>query len=68
MRIATVDPASGPVRRWIDLTGLDERMTPIPDRNAGAVLNGIADDAAGKRLFVTGKLWPRVFEIRVKDP
>jgi glutaminyl-peptide cyclotransferase len=64
-RIAVIDPATGQVRRWIDLSGLDLKMAPVPDRKAGAVLNGIAWDAAGKRLFVTGKLWPRVFEIRV---
>ncbi len=67
-RIAVIDPTTGQVRRWIDLTGLEMRMSPVPDRKAGAVLNGIAYDAAGKRLFVTGKLWPRVFEIRPVGP
>jgi glutaminyl-peptide cyclotransferase len=64
-RIAVIDPATGHVRRWIDLTGLAARLDPQPARDAGAVLNGIAYDAARRRLFVTGKLWPRVFEIRV---
>jgi glutaminyl-peptide cyclotransferase len=41
-------------------------MTPHLDVSASAVLNGIAYDAAGDRLFVTGKHWPRVFEIRLR--
>jgi glutaminyl-peptide cyclotransferase len=58
--IARISPSSGRVVGWIDLTGL---LSP-DERRAGAdVLNGIAYDAAGKRLFVTGKLWPKVFEI-----
>src|SRR5262245_44932314 len=58
--IARISPSSGRVLGWIDLTGL---LSP-EERRAGAdVLNGIAYDAAGKRLFVTGKLWPKVFEI-----
>ena len=60
--IAMIAPDSGQVTGWIDLRGL------LPDREArGAdVLNGIAYDAQGDRLFVTGKLWPTVFEIRVR--
>jgi glutaminyl-peptide cyclotransferase len=65
-RIAIIDPGTGQVRRWLDLTGLTAKMSPAPERQSGAVLNGIAYDAVGKRLFVTGKLWPRVFEIRVR--
>jgi len=58
--IARISPSSGRVIGWIDLTGL---LSP-EERRAGAdVLNGIAYDATGKRLFVTGKLWPKVFEI-----
>jgi glutaminyl-peptide cyclotransferase len=60
--VARIDPKSGRVRGWIDLRGL---LSPR-ERAATDVLNGIAYDAAGKRLFVTGKLWPRVFEIAVK--
>ena len=45
---------------WIDLTGL------LPQRGGGEdVLNGIAYDRQKKRLFVTGKLWPRLFEIQL---
>ena len=47
---------------WIDLSGL---LSP-PERAAADVLNGIAYDEAGDRLFVTGKLWPKLFEIRMK--
>ncbi|SPE20993.1 Glutaminyl-peptide cyclotransferase family protein [Candidatus Sulfotelmatomonas gaucii] len=60
--IARISPATGSVLGWIDLTGLlpqDERSDPE------AVLNGIAYDAAHDRLFVTGKLWPKLFEIKV---
>jgi glutamine cyclotransferase len=61
-RIARISPATGRVLGWIDLTGLrplDVRADPE------AVLNGIAYDSAHDRLFVTGKLWPRIFEIKV---
>jgi glutamine cyclotransferase len=57
--IARIDPASGRVSAYIDLRGL----MPARDVHPDAVLNGIAYDAAGDRLFVTGKLWPRLFEI-----
>ncbi|MEX1081842.1 MAG: glutaminyl-peptide cyclotransferase [Halofilum sp. (in: g-proteobacteria)] len=56
-RIARIDPRSGRVVAWIDLAGLLD-----PEEGAG-VLNGIAYDATGGRLFVTGKYWPRLFEI-----
>jgi glutaminyl-peptide cyclotransferase len=62
-RIARIDPGSGEVTAWIDLTGL----LPASDRVPGQtdVLNGIAYDSAEGRLFVTGKLWPKLFEIRI---
>jgi glutamine cyclotransferase len=60
-RIAIIQPASGQVTGWIDLTGLLPAGTTGHD-----VLNGIAYDAARDRLFVTGKLWPRLFEIRLR--
>lgn len=61
--IARIDPQTGKVLSWIDLTGLlpDSLRTSQTD-----VLNGIAWDAAGKRLFVTGKLWPKIYEIKLK--
>ena len=62
--IARIDLATGKVIGWIDLTGLLQST----GQGSGArsdVLNGIAYDAKGKRLFVTGKLWPTLFEIRL---
>ncbi|KQZ68126.1 glutamine cyclotransferase [Rhodanobacter sp. Root561] len=62
-RIARIDPASGHVVGWIDLSGLldiSQLPNPVDD-----VLNGIAWDAARKRLFVTGKCWPQLFEIQL---
>lgn len=59
--IAKIDPASGLVKGYIDLRGL----MPTGSLDGNAVLNGIAYDAKGDRLFVTGKLWPRIFEIRI---
>lgn len=61
--IARIDPQTGVVVGVIDLTGLlpeDARNDPADD-----VLNGIAWDAEGRRLFVTGKNWPSLFEIRL---
>ncbi|HEY8877763.1 MAG TPA: glutaminyl-peptide cyclotransferase [Roseateles sp.] len=61
-RIARIDPKTGRVTGWIDLSGLlPGNQRPNPD----AVLNGIAYDAKKKRLFVTGKLWPKLFEIQL---
>jgi glutamine cyclotransferase len=61
-RIARISPVSGKVVGWIDLTGL---LSPVFRRREDAVLNGIAYDTAHKRLFVTGKLWPSIFEIQL---
>ncbi len=62
-RIAVIDPATGRITAWIDLQGL------LGERNSRGVdvLNGIAYDARNDRLFVTGKLWPRVFEIQTES-
>jgi len=62
-RIARISPKDGRVLGWIDLTGLLPKAERPADSEA--VLNGIAYDAAGDRLFVTGKLWPKIFEIKV---
>ncbi|MBB4640994.1 glutaminyl-peptide cyclotransferase [Rhizorhapis suberifaciens] len=62
-RIARIDPATGEVRGWIDLRGLVEAQG-IDDPDA--VLNGIAYDAKDDRVFVTGKNWPRLYEIKVE--
>ena len=61
-RIARISPQTGEVVGWIDLSGL---LGPMYQLGSGAVLNGIAYDSTKKRLFVTGKLWPRIFEIRL---
>lgn len=63
-RIARIDPQSGKVTAWINLSGLlsqqDRREHPVD------VLNGIAYDETRDRIFVTGKLWPKLFEIKLK--
>jgi len=59
-RIARIDPQSGAVTGWLELKGLFPRAIR---RNREAVLNGIAWDARERRLYVTGKLWPSLFEI-----
>jgi glutamine cyclotransferase len=59
-RIARISPQTGDVVGWIDLTGL---LSSVYRLEPEAVLNGIAYDSTRKRLFVTGKLWPSVFEI-----
>ena len=62
-KIVRIHPGSGKILGWIDLTGL----FPIEERqDKEAVLNGIAYDQATDRLFVTGKLWPRLFEIKLE--
>jgi glutamine cyclotransferase len=63
-RIARIDPASGKVTGWIDLTGLLNPADRVPGQTD--VLNGIAHDAKADRLFVTGKRWPKLFEIRLR--
>jgi len=61
--VARIDPVTGEVLGLIDFSGL----LPAADRDATTdVLNGIAYDAAGKRLFVTGKRWPKVFEVQLQ--
>ena len=61
-RIARIAPDTGEVIGWIEMVGLlspEDRAEPVD------VLNGIAYDAENDRLFVTGKLWPRLFEIEL---
>lgn len=61
--IARINPQDGKLLGWIDLQGVS------PDdvkRDSENVLNGIAYDAAGDRLFITGKKWKSIFEIKVK--
>jgi glutamine cyclotransferase len=63
-RIARIDPLTGRVIGWIDLAGLSAKAGVAPDSDN--VLNGIAYDSKQKRLFVTGKRWPRLFEIELR--
>lgn len=65
-RIARIDVRTGHVLGWIELAGLLKEAGVSGQRDD--VLNGIAYDAAGDRLFVTGKLWPKVFEIKLTPP
>jgi glutamine cyclotransferase len=61
-RMARISLKTGAVVGWIDLTGL---LSPVYRLELEAVLNGIAYDPIRKRLFVTGKLWPSIFEIKL---
>jgi glutamine cyclotransferase len=63
--IVRIDPATGVVNSVVDLTGL--LPDPVADPNDD-VLNGIAWDAENRRIFVTGKNWPKLFEIRLTGP
>ena len=64
--IARIDPATGQVTGWIDLTGL---LSDADRRGSNAeVLNGIAYDSEGERLFVTGKWWPKLYQIELIPP
>ncbi len=63
-RIARISPATGKVIEWIDLSGLRPKSA---QQNPNAVLNGIAYDGQHDRLYVTGKLWPVLYEIKLID-
>lgn len=63
-RVARIAPETGRVIGWIDLGGL----LTTEERSQSDVLNGIAYDAEADRLFVTGKLWPKLFEIELISP
>ena len=62
-RVARIDPEDGHVRGWIDLSAL----FPAAQRPREAVVNGIAWDPDSDRIFVTGKLWPAVFEVKFSE-
>jgi glutamine cyclotransferase len=64
-RIARIDPKTGQIVGWIDMKELVADQT---DGDPNAVLNGIAYDPVDKRLFVTGKNWPKLFEIELTGP
>ena len=62
--IVRIDPATGDVASLVDLSGL---KADAGASGTDSVLNGIAWDAARKRLFVTGKYWPKLYEIALAD-
>lgn len=70
--IVRIDPASGKLLGWIDLAGIspdDQPKTADPyDPKEENTLNGIAYDAAGDRIFVTGKNWKKLYEIKITQP
>lgn len=63
--IVRISPKTGQVLGWIDLAGLLDREKVLDSGHTPDVLNGIAYDKVGDRLFVTGKLWPQLFEIEL---
>lgn len=63
--IVKIDTANGHVVGKMDLTGLLNQYAPNEKISDGEVLNGIAYDSTTKKLFITGKLWPKMFEIRL---
>jgi glutamine cyclotransferase len=62
-QIARIDPTTGKVTGWIDLSGI---LSSIDRTGKEDVLNGIAYDAARDKIYVTGKYWSKLFEIRLK--
>jgi glutamine cyclotransferase len=60
-KIAAIDPQTGQVKGWIDLSGIKDPA----DQDSQKVSNGIAYDVEADRLFVTGKMWSKVFEIKL---
>jgi glutaminyl-peptide cyclotransferase len=63
-RIARISPETGRVLGWIDLSALADKSGP---NNRDSVLNGIAYNSTDNYLFVTGKLWPKLFEIKLQN-
>lgn len=62
--IVKIDPASGKVTGWLDLSGLLPKKYPLPE---SAVLNGIAYQKQTRHFFVTGKFWPYIYEIKLQS-
>jgi glutaminyl-peptide cyclotransferase len=60
--IARISPQTGQILGWVDLSGL---RALLGDEGSPEVLNGIAYDSGKDRIFVTGKLWPKLFEIKI---
>lgn len=71
-RVAVIDPASGAVRAFASAAALQRHVRRAAqssslDTDANAVLNGVAFDASARRLFLTGKLWPTLFEVELPE-
>jgi glutaminyl-peptide cyclotransferase len=66
--IARVDPQSGRVLGWLDVSALLTAEERADVRVRGGVANGIAFDSARGRVLITGKRWPRLFEIEARFP
>ena len=64
-RIARIDPNTGQVKAWLDLSDIAARTTGAD--NIDRVLNGIAFDPKTGRLFVTGKYWPNMYELYIDE-
>jgi glutamine cyclotransferase len=65
--IARIAPATGQIVGWIDLSGLLTATERADVERRGGVANGIAFDPSRNVVLVTGKLWPRIFELDVRD-
>jgi glutamine cyclotransferase len=63
-KIAIISISTGKIKGWIDLSPLLEKFKNLEKKVD--VLNGIAYDKKNKRLFITGKYWPQIFEIKLK--
>lgn len=66
--IARIDPRTGAIRGWLDLSTLQPIATQRELRTRGAVANGIAVDTLRRRLLITGKLWPWLYEVDLPPP
>ena len=65
-RVAVIDASSGAVRAWLDFTDLHEQVSDVVGWDfEGKTLNGIAYDPASHHFFLTGKYWPKLFEVEV---
>jgi glutaminyl-peptide cyclotransferase len=60
-KIAIINPQTGQVEGWINLSGIQD----VENQDPNNVLNGIAYDAKEDRLFVTGKRWSQLFEVKL---
>ena len=66
--IARIDPRTGVIRGWLDLSALQPIAAQRELRARGAVANGIAVDTLRQRVLITGKLWPWLYEVDLPPP